>query len=90
MFRVITRKLVEQNHRKTEVEEAQNEGITLGDRNQSGYFDRPGSDGRGSFRVGIGDKRRSWLGFPTPNASIEEEVVADGGKHSKGKRRGCC
>ncbi len=91
VFRVITRKLVEQNHRKIEVEEAQKAGLTPGDRNQSGYFDRPlGSDGRGSFRVGMGDKRRSWLGFPTPNVGIEEEAVATGGKPSKGKRKGCC
>ena len=91
VFRVITRKLVEQNHRKTQVEEAQKAGLTPGDGNQSEYFDRPGgSDGRGSFRVGIGDKRRSWLGFPTPTVGIDEDVVADRGKQSKGKRKGCC
>lgn len=91
VFRVITRKLVEQSQRRAEVEEAQRAGITAGDGAQSGYFDRPvGADGRGSFRVGVGDKRRSWLGFPTPGVSIGEETVASGGKQSKGRRRGCC
>ncbi|KAF2786797.1 GTP-binding protein yptV5 [Melanomma pulvis-pyrius CBS 109.77] len=69
VFRVITRKLVEQQQRKLEDEQRQlaQAGITPysnGNGNGGGYFEYPG-DGNGSFRVGVGDKRRSWLGFPT-------------------------
>lgn len=78
VFRVITRKLVEQQQRKLEEEQRQLAlaGITPGvngNGNGNGYFDYPGS-GNGSFRVGMGDKRRSWMGFPTtPNISGEQQ-----------------
>ncbi|KAK3672948.1 hypothetical protein LTR78_007058 [Recurvomyces mirabilis] len=74
VFRVITRKLVEQNIMRSEkarlLEEFTARGKTPGvDANGGqGYFDLP-NGGNGSFRVGAGDKRRSWLGFPaTPGA----------------------
>ncbi|KAF2019726.1 GTP-binding protein yptV5 [Aaosphaeria arxii CBS 175.79] len=77
VFRVITRKLVEQEQRKLEEEYKQlalagvTPGINQGD--VPGYFDYPGN-GNGSFRVGMGDKRRSWLGFPTtPGAAGGEQ-----------------
>ncbi|EMC92998.1 hypothetical protein BAUCODRAFT_269912 [Baudoinia panamericana UAMH 10762] len=69
VFRVITRKLVEQHMLRTEkqrlLEESLSRGRTPGlDGNGApSYFDLP--NGNGSFRVGHGDKRRSWLGFPT-------------------------
>jgi len=76
VFRVITRKLVEQHVARTarqkQLEEslAQRGGRTpagaeRGDGGGQGYFDLP-NGGTGSFRVGGGggDKRRSWLGFP--------------------------
>ncbi|KAL8996613.1 MAG: hypothetical protein Q9169_003895 [Polycauliona sp. 2 TL-2023] len=74
VFRVITRKLVEAKVRRAEQEQAREASMTpANERSQAGYFDGPGSDGRGSFRVGAGDKRRSWLGFPaTPNIPGEE------------------
>jgi hypothetical protein len=69
VFRVITRKLVEQQQRKIEFEQRQlaMAGVTPGidvHGNSNGYFDSV-ANGNGSFRVGVGDKRRSWLGFPT-------------------------
>jgi hypothetical protein len=69
VFRVITRKLVEQQQRKLEFEQRQlaMAGVTPGidmHGNSNGYFDSV-ANGNGSFRVGVGDKRRSWLGFPT-------------------------
>ncbi|KAL8872152.1 MAG: hypothetical protein Q9174_002163 [Haloplaca sp. 1 TL-2023] len=90
VFRSLTRKLVEQKLRRTEQEQAMENRMSPGfDRSQAGYFDGPGSEGNnGSFRVGVGDKRRSWLGFPTPNIMGEE-----GGSHAQdGKpvRRGKC
>ena len=93
VFRVITRKLVEQKNKKFEAEEAQKAGLQSRDMNHSSHSDGLRSDGRGSFRIGVGDKRRSWLGFPTPGGvSIEEEgdSYMGGGKPPKGKRKGCC
>lgn len=68
VFRVITRKLVEQRNRQMEEELRQLSGMTPGmNQDPNGYFDYPGA-GNGSFRIGMGDKRRSWLGFPTTPA----------------------
>jgi hypothetical protein len=69
VFRVITRKLVEQQQKRIDEEHRQfaMAGVTPSidsHGNVNGYFDYPGA-GNGSFRVGAGDKRRSWLGFPT-------------------------
>lgn len=96
VFRVITRKLVEQQQKKFEEEQKQlaMAGMTPAidaNGNVSGYFDYPGS-GNGSFRVGVGDKRRSWLGFPTTpgvtghQQQWEEDI--DRVQKSKGGR--CC
>ncbi|KAL8945948.1 MAG: hypothetical protein Q9183_007977, partial [Haloplaca sp. 2 TL-2023] len=90
VFQVLVRKLVEQRLKRTEQEQAMESRMSPGfDRSQAGYFDGPGSEGHGSFKVGIGDKRRSWLGFPTPNIMGEE-----GGSHAQDgkpvKRGKCC
>lgn len=93
VFRVITRKLVEQRQKKMEQEQALENITTPGyDKAQTGYFDGPGSDGNGSFRVGIGDKRRSWLGFPTPTAGIynEGDTTFTEGGHAKARKGKCC
>lgn len=90
VFRVITRKLVEEKIKRAEQEQAMEASTTPGyERSQVGYFDGPGSDGHGSFRVGAGDKRRSWLGFPTPNVGAEERdsYPQDGTPVRRGK---CC
>jgi hypothetical protein len=97
VFRVITRKLVEQQHKKFEEEQRQfaMAGATPGmdgNGNVNGYFDYPGN-GNGSFRVGVGDKRRSWLGFPaTPGAGGHQqqdwEEDIDRVRKDKGGR--CC
>ncbi|KAL8801304.1 MAG: hypothetical protein Q9182_004569 [Xanthomendoza sp. 2 TL-2023] len=53
VFRVITRKLVEGKVKRAELEQGREASTTLGnERWQAGYFDGPGSDGHGSFRVG--------------------------------------
>ncbi|KAI4127019.1 MAG: hypothetical protein LQ338_003432 [Usnochroma carphineum] len=90
VFRVITRKLVEEKVKRIEQEQANESSTTPGyDRSRTGYFDGPGSDGHGSFRVGVGDKRRSWLGFPTPK-SIGEERDSRTAGHSAIRRGKCC
>lgn len=91
-FRVITRKLVEQRQKKTDQEQGVEHIATPGfDKGQAGYFDGPRSDGNGSFRIGVGDKRRSWLGFPTPAVMIGDEIIATtDSSHGKGRKGKCC
>ena len=95
VFRVITRKLIEQRNKKIEYEQALEASITPAtEGGQSGYFDRPGTDGNGSFRVGVGDKRKSWLGFPsgfpTPNIGIGEENRRNSETSAKIPKGRCC
>jgi hypothetical protein len=96
VFRVITRKLVEQQQRKYEDEQRMlalagaTPGIN-GNGATNDYFNYPGA-GNGSFRVGVGDKRRSWMGFPTTPAingdHAEWEQDVDRMRKSKGGK--CC
>lgn len=95
VFRVIARKLVEQHARKTEhlklLENLQSRGRTPGLDGGEGYFDLP-KGGAGSFRVGYGDRRRSWLGIPlTPGAlttpGVQDNVDAE---ITNGMRKGRC
>lgn len=91
VFRVLVRKLVEQQNKKAELEHAQENATTPGtERGQAGYFDGSSSDGHGSFRVGVGDKRRSWLGFPTQTVGIGEETVSSTHGHIKSRKGKCC
>ncbi|KAF2500350.1 P-loop containing nucleoside triphosphate hydrolase protein [Lophium mytilinum] len=97
VFRVITRKLVEQRNKRVEQEQQlmMQAGATphqIGGSGANGYFDYPGADGNGSFRVGMGDKRRSWLGFPTMPAvgGENEEFSAEVERMGKGKGGKCC
>lgn len=85
VFRVVTRKLVEQA-RKGEMNGA-NGGPGGRGEDRDGYFE--GEAGRGSFRVGR--DRRSWLGFPTGVTGIEEAVEESvRGGSGRGKGRKCC
>ncbi len=89
VFLVLTRSLVEQKSKRLEQEQALEAGGTPAtERGQ--YFDGPGLDGQGSFRLGHGDKRRSWLGLPTPSFGIGDEGPADDESGVKGKRGKCC
>lgn len=96
VFRVITRKLVEQQQKKFDEEQRQLAiaGATPGidaNGNVNGYFDYPGN-GNGSFRVGMGDKRRSWLGFPTTPGvgGAQQEWEEDIDRVRKTKQGRCC
>ena len=91
VFRVITRKLVEQKQRKADLEHASANATTPGNEcSQGGYFDGSGLDGHGNFRVGVGDKRRSWLGFPAPNVGIGDESNPSSQQRKKANREKCC
>jgi signal recognition particle receptor subunit beta len=86
VFRVITRKLVEQRNRR-DAEFALSAVGTPGIDVPIGPFTPGGVDSGGSFRLGYGDKRRSWLGLATPTVGEAEEVqVMDTAK----KRDRCC
>jgi hypothetical protein len=86
VFRVITRKLVEQRNRR-DAEFTLSAVGTPGIDVPIGPFTPGGLDGNGSFRLGYGDKRRSWLGLATPTVGEAEEVqVMDTAK----KRGRCC
>ena len=95
VFRVITRKLVEQHARKVEhlkmLENLQKRGRTPRVDGGDGYFDLP-RNAAGSFRVGYGDKRRSWLGIPVPPGGLvthatDRDVDVD---VAKGLKKGRC
>lgn len=94
VFRVITRKLVEQKNKRGDQEPALESSATPGiDRGQESYFDGHVSDGRASFRLGLGDKRMSWLGFPTPNTGIGDERnngIDVSIKGRQGRQGRCC
>ena len=97
VFRVITRKLVEQRNKQLEAEAlmlgtaGKTPGVN-GHGGQNGYFDHPGGDSNGAFRVGIGDKRKSWLGFPTTPATGTDgnEWEDDVNRIRKSKGGKCC
>ena len=96
VFRVITRKLVDQHSRKKEQQNAL-ETLQLRGKtprldsagNAQGYFDLPKR--RSSFRIGYGDKRRSWLGIPvTPAVLTTSGDDAVDIEVSKGMDKGRC
>lgn len=104
VFRVITRRLVEQRNLRTAFEQrllaAQFGPGSEGARTPAGegsgeYFydsDRghggPYGVGGGSFRVGVGDKRRSWLGIPQyPIGGDADTGEVEGPRVRRG---GCC
>ncbi|KAJ5618827.1 Ras-like GTP-binding protein RYL2 [Penicillium lagena] len=87
VFRVITRKLVEQRNRRDADLGLSMAGTPIGESGPAGPF-TPGSiDGAGSFRLGQADKRRSWLGLATPTVGDGEEVEMFPTAHKRGR---CC
>ncbi|KAJ5618578.1 Ras-like GTP-binding protein RYL2 [Penicillium herquei] len=84
VFRVITRKLVEQRNRR----DADLLSALASPTEGPNPMPTPASlDGNGSFRLGYGDKRRSWLGLATPNVGEAEEVQVMQSAKTKGR---CC
>ena len=88
VFRVITRKLIEQKQKATSEDSA---GNVFPSRNHGSHKgDSEETNGAGGFRVGVGDKRRSWLGFPTANIDISDESVPQIQRHMKISKGKCC
>ena len=96
VFRVIARKLVEQRNRRLEREEREllktrrTPGSDVGTGRSADYFAARGnSDGNGSFRVGVGDKRKSWLGLPA-GLTIGETGEQVYEPQERAKKKGKC
>ncbi|KAL4804075.1 P-loop containing nucleoside triphosphate hydrolase protein [Aspergillus unguis] len=75
VFRVIARKLVEQrSKREAEARDPLLPGASMvGVEGSGSNHVGGGMDSGGSFRLGMGDKRRSWLMFPPSSAGDAEE-----------------
>jgi len=82
VFRVITRKLVEQNRKIQEQLTNATQSPSPGETGGGDYFSRPG----GSFRVGR--DRRSWFGVPVE--TYIQEATPDGQPPQVKTRRKCC
>jgi hypothetical protein len=100
VFRVITRRLVEQRNNREALEMRLMQelgGMTPGLEERGSFYNEHGADGayphmngHGSFRVGIGDKRRSWLGLTQfPGNSAESDAQANDANATP-RRKGCC
>lgn len=84
VFRVIARKLVEQQRKQAESVYASTPGMSPYPGDGGDYF---GANANGSFRVGR--DRRSWYGFPSFIGEVNEAVEEEGsGERKKGKK--CC
>ncbi|PPJ51714.1 hypothetical protein CBER1_08898 [Cercospora berteroae] len=96
VFRVVNRKLIEQNAKRQERQRMLEEmsiGKTPGADGSVGtpgcYFDLP-NGGHGSFRLGHGDKRRSWLGALTPGGMTSYSEHDHEEEAKKGNKQGRC
>ncbi|KAI9851544.1 MAG: hypothetical protein M1838_003376 [Thelocarpon superellum] len=86
VFRVITRKLVEQKQKRADQEAGTSAPPTGHDRRPN-PFDGAPPDGGGSFRVGR--DRRSWMGFP-PGVVVGETLDESAGEGPVPRKRGKC
>ena len=87
VFRVITRKLVEQRNKK-EHEQLQDRNSTQGQaRGQGGHFDGF-SEIQGSFK--LSNKRQSWLGIASTPGIVTGEEMEDGDQSLARNRNGKC
>lgn len=100
VFRVITRKLVEQRNKRSEAElilrqrAAARENGGPVPASLAGVREAAAGGGSGSFRVGQANTRRSWLGMaPSVVVDSEEEGEGEGegqGEGQGGRRKGRC
>ncbi|KAJ5885441.1 Ras-like GTP-binding protein RYL2 [Penicillium taxi] len=86
VFRVITRKLVEQRNRR----DAELALSAAASPIREGIEGFPPMDGTGSFRLGHGDKRRSWLGLTSPGPGLGVEMEETELMQAARQRGRCC
>lgn len=88
VFRVITRKLVEQQTARTEAATIEAARLAQCAHQPAGF------ENRGSFRLKPPDRRRSWLGLTAPGVNIAAKRSWAGETHGTEtddvRRRGCC
>jgi hypothetical protein len=89
VFRVIARKLVEQRNKQV-VDASQSARHNEPSAAQQALHDQSRMDGYGSFRVGYGDKRRSWLGFPQHLVAAANGDEDESPRAVASKKRPCC
>ena len=91
VFRVIARKLIEQRNRREARLALQGQTPGIRSENEDDYF---GSTHNGSFRLGHGDKRKSWLGLPSVSLGIGDSEGGGGATFTRdpeeARRRGRC
>lgn len=88
MFRVITRKLVEQRNKKQQENIQDRKGTSSQKRGQAGYFEGL-SDVQGSFK--LSNKRQSWLGIASaPGIAARVETDHDAQSLMKNSEGRCC
>lgn len=96
VFRVITKRLVDQRNTRAALEArlaAEMGGLTPRVDERGSYYEGgypEGMNANGSFRVGIGDKRRSWLGLPQFLGEVGERSEGDEFVERARRRKGCC
>ncbi|KAL2868954.1 Rab family GTPase [Aspergillus lucknowensis] len=86
VFRVIARKLVEQRNKREAGVSGFSPGASSVDGVASSSAVAGAIDGGGSFRLGMNDKRRSWLMFPPSSVGDDGDERVEIGK----KRGKCC
>ncbi|RKF65071.1 GTP-binding protein ypt3 [Erysiphe neolycopersici] len=92
VFRVITRKLVEQNRLIQEniLNAVQSPGMDESESGESGYFSERNTPGRASGSFRIGRDRRSWFGMPVDDVMEEAHGSTRGGEAIARKGKKCC
>lgn len=90
VFRVIARKLVEQRNKQLVDASQSAGGSESNDVRQASPYDQSNVNGYGSFRVGYGDKRRSWLGFPQHLAGTAHADEDAAPRTPRATKRPCC
>ncbi|KAL2706673.1 hypothetical protein AAEP93_001923 [Penicillium crustosum] len=88
VFRVITRKLVEQRNRRDTELAMSIAGMPMAN-GVVGPFNPGVVEGTGSFRLGHGDKRRSWMGLGAPGVNVDDAEEERVMRASRNKGR-CC
>ena len=87
MFRVITRKIVEQKNKKDQEKLGDRNSISNQKRGQGGSLEGL-SDVQGSFK--LTNKRQSWLGIASTPGIVTGEETDDGTQNLTRNRKGKC
>lgn len=92
VFRVITRKLVEQNRKIQEniLSAVQSPGMEESEGAENGYFSERNATGRASGSFRLGKDRRSWFGMPVEGLLEDSRQLTEEGEVVLRKSKKCC